>query len=114
MWRFWEDWREYTAEWIFAGVMTVLVGVPLGYAIWQALLPREGVIKAREFVPAHMESRQICVSYDTKGGCSMWIPQFYSVDDAWYLKLANGAYFEVPKATYENVKEGMWFDGKRQ
>jgi hypothetical protein len=78
-----DDWWIYLLLAGGALVMGVVV-----YFIYMTYTPplTEGDLVGRKFVAAHREQdAPICISRDSKGNCTFWMPQSHWEDDAWYV-----------------------------
>lgn len=51
--------------------------------------PKDGVVISTKYNAAHYDTVIYCARYDSKGICSLYLPDNVFVEDEWSLKLRN-------------------------
>lgn len=75
--------------------------------------PEVGRVVGHEYDDPDTYTTMQCYSYSSQGTCTLQMPVTHEEGPHWYLVLEGEGRrdsWEVPEITYNEVREGQWFD----
>lgn len=74
----------------------------------------KGTITSKENRPAYYSTTMVCSGYNSKGGCTVWVPIQNYHAPTWWFNLAEGeetGWVYVTETTYGQYEPGDYFEG---
>ena len=76
-----------------------------------------GYITAKKYSPAYDYMTQQCASYNSKGVCTVWMPVWHHIDEAFKFDIRNDngdtGWVYVHKSEFEQFNVGDYYGEKR-